>query len=193
MATWGFGEMVSYFQEIGVYDYFLPFLLTFAIIFAVLEKTKLFGEGRERINAIIAFVVGLVLVAQQSIVETINMFLPRVALIFIIILMFLLIVSMIGGKQFEGLSGGVFAIMVIVVIVFVLLALSPNMGWETGFFDYYFSSYELRALGSIAIPLLILLLAAWFMFGKKKEKSEESNFGKGIAKFFEHGFKGNNK
>ena len=191
--AWSFGDMITYFQDIGVYEYFLPFLLVFAIIFAVLEKTKLFGPDKERINAVIAFVIGLVLIAQQSIVETINMFLPRVSLLFVIILMGLLLISMIGGKEFSGLTGGVFVVMVIVVVVFVVLALSPSLGWETGFFDYYFSSYELAALGRIAIPLLIFLVCIWFMFGKSGGDGEDSKFGKGIGKFFtaiEKGSKG---
>jgi hypothetical protein len=42
----------------GVFSYVLPFLLIFAVVFAILEKTKLFGENRAA-SAIIAFSIGL--------------------------------------------------------------------------------------------------------------------------------------
>jgi len=181
---WSFGDLITYFQQIGVYDYFLPFLLVFAIIFATLEKTQLFGADKERINAVIAFVVGLVLIVQQPIVETINMFLPRVSLLFVIILMGLLIISMIGGKTFQGLQGTVFTVMTIVVIIFVLLALTPNFGIGL-------SQYDLQSLAGIAIPLIIFLIMTFLIMGGGKK--EKGGFGEGLGKAFseiEKGFKG---
>lgn len=189
---WSFGDLITYFQQIGVYDYFLPFLLVFAIIFATLEKTQLFGQGKERINAVIAFVVGLVLIVQQPIVETINMFLPRVSLLFVIILMGLLIISMIGGKTFQGLQGTVFTVMTIVIIIFVLLALTPNFGFDTGF-GLGISQYDLQSLAGIAIPLIIFLVMTFLIMGGSGGKKDSKGFGEGLGKAFseiEKGFKG---
>jgi len=58
-------DFIYYLQGVGVYDYVLPFLLVFTIIFAILEKTKLFGteqDGRAKtnINTILALVIGLI-------------------------------------------------------------------------------------------------------------------------------------
>jgi len=44
-------------------NYILPFVLVWTLIFAILEKTNLLGEGRRQINAIIGLVVGLILIA----------------------------------------------------------------------------------------------------------------------------------
>ena len=57
--------VINFFGELGIYDVVLPFLLVFTIVFAILEKTKVFGmeeiDGkkytRKNINAIVAFVV----------------------------------------------------------------------------------------------------------------------------------------
>ena len=38
-----------------------PFLLIFFIVFAILEKTKIFGEEKKQVNAFVAFVIGLIL------------------------------------------------------------------------------------------------------------------------------------
>ncbi len=45
-----------------VTEYVLPFLLMFFLVFAILEKTKAFGEGKKQLNALVSFVIGLVFV-----------------------------------------------------------------------------------------------------------------------------------
>ena len=44
-ATFSFGNAIDYLVDLGVYDFFLPFLLVFAIIFAILEKTKVLASA----------------------------------------------------------------------------------------------------------------------------------------------------
>ena len=41
----------------------LPFLLIFTIVFAVLQKAKILGEGKRQIDAIVALVVGLLFIS----------------------------------------------------------------------------------------------------------------------------------
>ena len=41
----------------------LPFLLVFTLVFAILEKTKILGDGKRQIDAIVALVIGLIFVA----------------------------------------------------------------------------------------------------------------------------------
>lgn len=44
-------------------QFILPFLLTFFIVFGILEKSKIFGDDKQQLNAGIAFVVGLIFVS----------------------------------------------------------------------------------------------------------------------------------
>ena len=65
MAESVFRGVISFFGDIGLYDVVLPFLLVFTIVFAILEKTKVFGveeiEGkkytRKNLNAMASFVI----------------------------------------------------------------------------------------------------------------------------------------
>ena len=41
-----FRETIIFFEELGVYDVILPFLLVFCIVFAILEKSKIFGTEK---------------------------------------------------------------------------------------------------------------------------------------------------
>ena len=38
-----FRGVLEFFQDLGVYDVILPFLLIFTIVFAILEKARVFG------------------------------------------------------------------------------------------------------------------------------------------------------
>lgn len=59
--AYGITEVLNNLNELGVFSYVLPFLIVFAIVFGILQKTKIFGaEDKVRgINAIIAVGVGL--------------------------------------------------------------------------------------------------------------------------------------
>ncbi|MFA5071423.1 MAG: hypothetical protein WC511_03600 [Candidatus Pacearchaeota archaeon] len=43
-------------------DFLLPLLLIFFIVFAILEKTKLFGGDKKQLNALTSFVIALIFV-----------------------------------------------------------------------------------------------------------------------------------
>ena len=53
-------------------NFALPFLLIFFIVFAILEKTKVLGEGKTQLNALTAFVLGLVFVGAVFPKEVVN-------------------------------------------------------------------------------------------------------------------------
>jgi len=40
--------------ELGVYDFLLPWLITSAIIWGLLEKSQIFGEGKAAINSVLS-------------------------------------------------------------------------------------------------------------------------------------------
>ena len=55
----GFREIFYSWENLGVFDFMLPFLLIFALIFGILSKLDLFGDKSKQVNAIVAFSVGL--------------------------------------------------------------------------------------------------------------------------------------
>ena len=123
-VSFNLADSINYLISLGIFDILLPFLLIFSIVFAILEKTKILGSDKKNINAIVAVVVGMLVIVQQGIVQTINLFLPRVSLIIVVILMGLLVISMIAGREFSGLKGGVLGFAIIVIIIAIILALT---------------------------------------------------------------------
>ncbi|HIH25508.1 hypothetical protein J4476_00175 [Candidatus Woesearchaeota archaeon] len=180
--TFSFADTFYYLEQVGVMNYVLPFLLVFAIVFAILEKTAILGENKKNINVVVSFVIGMLLVVQQGIVELINLFLPRVSLILVVMLMTLMLIAMLAGKKFEGIKGPVFSIGIILVIVAIIFALTSPPA-TSGFF---LSEADKAALIRIGIPLLIFFIAVGIVTSGGERPNKESNM-ETLAKAFGRG------
>ena len=110
-------------EDMGVYDVILPFLLVFVLVFAILEKIKIFGEQGRKFNIIIALVIGFLLVRQGGIVEFINTYLPNVSAVIIVFLGFLILLGLFGVKS-SAFKGGLMVIFVIVSLIGGIWALT---------------------------------------------------------------------
>lgn len=51
-------DVLNQWNQMGVFSYVIPFLLIFAVVFAILEKSKILGENKA-VQAIIALAIGL--------------------------------------------------------------------------------------------------------------------------------------
>lgn len=174
--SFNFGDTIKVLQEVGVFDYLLPFLLIFSILFAILEKTKILGSEKTNINIVVSTVVSLLVLVQPGIIQTINLFLPRVSLIIVVILMGLLVISMVSGEHYQGLKGSVFALAVILIIISIIIALVlPETGGS-----FSLAPQDREVLLKIGIPLGVLLIAIVLVTRKPPVKGENS-----IAKVFE--------
>ncbi len=184
LEDFNFGNVIDTLQQVGVFNYVLPFLLVFSIFFAILEKTKILGDGKTNINIVVSAVAALLVLVQQGIVETINLFIPRVSLIMIVILMGLLIIAMVAGKSFSGLKGGVFSIAVVLIIIAVILAVTlPETGGS-----FSLSPQDRAVLLNVFVPIAIFLIAIAIVTSKPSE-GKEGTLSK-IAKELEKGFGG---
>lgn len=167
----------------GIFEFVLPFLLIFTITFAILEKTKILGseEGRARtnINAVIAFILGLLMITQFEIVQTMNNFLPKVSLFLVIAVMFLILVAIFGAKLDEGFSGILLGIATLVSLVVIYWALGPTLGFEVPW--WVEEKWELLLIG------FLFLIAIFTVTSKVHDKGKTTkdifdDFGKTIDK-----------
>ena len=112
--------------------FILPFLLVFFIVFAILEKTKLFGEGKKQLNALISFVIGLIFVSVLFPVLVINNLILFLTVALVSIFVLLLIWGFIFGdaKGFKLPDWMKIGLVVITGIAFIVAII-----WATGFLD----------------------------------------------------------
>lgn len=105
----------------------LPFLLVFVVVFAILQKSKILGDGKAQIDAIVALIVGLILIGVPGPREIIVGIMPWMAVGVAVILVFFILYGFVAGdlsgdntkpwmKITFGILAGLFTLAVVLVI-----------------------------------------------------------------------------
>ncbi len=119
-------------QDFGFFRVVLPLILIFALVFGILEKTKIFGDDKSNINAVIAFVIAFFTISSTPVVEAMNDFLPQTAMLLVVALMALMLFAFVGlnpQDRFDGMGkwAGLAALLLIIIFLGVLDA---SLGWK---------------------------------------------------------------
>ena len=175
-------DIFSQLQDVGLYDFILPFLLVFTIVFAILEKTYIFGkttngESKRNINAIVALILGLVIINQFEIIQSLNNFLPKISFFIIVSLMILILFGLFGANVEKGLGGVLLLLAAIVSLVATYWALGPSLDFRV--------PYWVQDNVAMIIVLLIFFIIIFAVVNSgKKDKTSFSDFQKGIDHMF---------
>ncbi|MEK6809689.1 MAG: hypothetical protein AABY40_03370 [Nanoarchaeota archaeon] len=172
-----FRGMIGFLNKLGVYDVILPFLLVFTIIFAILEKTKIFGVEKDgvtkkNINAMVAFVIAFLVIASTKLVGIINEVMANVVLLVILGVCFLLLVGVFftGEKEFSLKEMPIYlqiftGIMFLGIIVIFLNAL----GWLESIF-YLFENINADWAATLIFIIIIIGFIIWITHPTQKKK-----------------------
>lgn len=116
------------FQSAIFTEFLYPFLLIFFITFAVLEKTKVLGDGKKQLNALISFIIGLVFISAvvpKLVIGDLILFLSvGVVIIFVIMLLW----GFVGGKMELGKAGPFIGIAIAIIVILVALGSAGFLG-----------------------------------------------------------------
>lgn len=182
-----FREILVFFDKIGVYDVILPFLLIFTIVFAILEKTKVFGMEevggkkltRKNINSMVAFVIAFFVIASSKLVEIVTTVSSWMVILLMLSVLFLILVGSF-WKEGEGvfLEKGwrnLFMIIMFVGIVVIFLeAIKTPDGkpWLEYIINYVVENFSSTAVASI-ILVLVIIGFMWFIVREPKARAAE--------------------
>ncbi|MBI4451912.1 hypothetical protein HY637_00650 [Candidatus Woesearchaeota archaeon] len=187
--TTQFREVITFFDQIGLYDVVLPFLLVFTIVFAIFEKTKVLGtekqEGHEtskkNLNAMAAFAISFLVIAAKELVEIINQTVAQTVIVLFFSILFLMLV---GSFHKEGesiyLKGGwkiAFEAIVFIAIVGIFLnsIKSPDgKTWLQRLTDYAGSGSDML-VGSILLLGIVVLSIVYAIKEPSKPSSSEGH------------------
>lgn len=147
--------MANFLQYPIFKDVILPFVLVFTLLFAILEKSKLLGEGKNQINAIISFVIAALFIAGFSAqVEWIKQFSAFLAVALMILFVFLLIYGFVySGK--DGFSLGEGYKTLIAGIAFVAVVGASLV--ITGYWEKVYSFFTVSNVGANVILGIIII------------------------------------
>ncbi|MFH1770994.1 MAG: hypothetical protein ABH828_05580 [archaeon] len=172
---------LSFLNELGIYDVVLPFLLSFTIVFAILEKTKIFGvedvDGkkitRKNLNAMTAFVMGFFVVASTKLVALINTIASQAFLLLLLVVLFLMLAGVLVKEgEFELKAGWKNTFMVIAFIVILLIFLE-GIGWLNEIWAFLVNNWNKDAISAIILLVLIGIFIAWLTHSKDENKNKK--------------------
>lgn len=151
-------------------QFVLPFLLIFFIIFAILEKTKLFGEDKKRLNALISFVIGLIFISIAFPALVIQNLILFLTIAIIIVFIVLLLWGFVFGNVKEGFKPEKW----IKIVLGVLIGIAVIMGvlWATGlyanFSDFFMGKEWSNIFFTNFVFLIVIAIALAIVLSSKK-------------------------
>jgi hypothetical protein len=140
----------------------LPFLLVFTIVFAVLQKSKILGEDKKQIDAIIALVIGLLVISFAQATGIILQLIPFMAVSLIVFLVFLILVGSFRKSGEDVIPKGFASFLMYLVLIGVTIAVVYITGFWQWIIDAYYST-DTSILGNIVFVVIIIAVVAFVL------------------------------
>lgn len=150
------GTFLIELDQLGVFYYALPFLLVFALVFAVLQKIKITGREDRGINAVIALAVGLLSLVGNRVPDFFQVLLPNVGVGLGVILLCLIMVGLFVNPQehtfavwtFFGIGG--------ITAIIILLSSFNDYWWWRG--DFWNRNMTAIIAGIVILVFVIVVI-----------------------------------
>lgn len=169
-------DFVSQLENFGVFEYILPFLLVFAVLFGIMEKVKIFGD-KTNLNVIISFIISLIIVINTEVVTIMNLYLSKMALFIIVVMVLLLAFGIFSSGKPQSWAVGLF---VIASLIAVIWALGPS--WGISWPNWAKVSDQAKFIIGIAIAFVVVIgLIGWG--SGKKGGNPIAGFAHGLEEF----------
>lgn len=159
------------FLQNDIFTKFLfPFLLVFFIVFAILERTKLFGEGKKQLNALTAFVIGLIFVTAVYPVLVVNNLILFLTVALVALFVVLLIWGFIfGDEKGFALNKTLKWILAILAGVAFLAAIFWATGWYQNVADFFSNNSTNQTIITDVTFVLVIAIALALVIRKEKK------------------------
>lgn len=138
------GNTLAQWQQAGLFDYVLPFIIIFALVFGLLTRMKMFGESSTAVNAIIALAIGLISLQSNYVSSFFSEVFPR----FGVGLGILLVALILLGMFVESKSIRIFLVLGIVVAIIVFSTTFNALSWGNYDVSTFFAEFG---------PLIVLI------------------------------------
>lgn len=124
-----FEIMISNLKGLGIFDYFFPFVFFLAVIYGILENTKVFGEQKS-IHAVIAIISSMLIIYTgkeiflTGVFETLSLFVVGIFVVILIASMMGMDIKSVFAVTAEG-KGKTYIVIAIVSGVVIMAGQNP--------------------------------------------------------------------
>ncbi len=153
------GVILQQWAELDIFYYALPFLLIFAVVFAILQKVKIMGgtvEENKGVSAIIALSVGLLSLQFDYVPVFFSIIFPKLGIGLSILLVAIILIGLfVDYTRFQGAAYIFLAIGGVVGGVILLSSLSDYSWWGGSFWQENISAI---VAGAIIIAFVFIVV-----------------------------------
>jgi hypothetical protein len=160
LATYNLTDILNVWQQAGIFAYLIPFLIVFAVVYGILNKTKLLGENRG-VQATISLGVGLMSLVNDYVPHFFSSLFPYAGMAIAVLLVALILMGLISDQDF---AWRIWFVIGIIGFVAVILASFNDMQWWMG--GGLGESWPAILAGIIILTLMYFII--WG--GEKKSK-----------------------
>ncbi len=187
-----FDTIIGAAQQGGVLAFYLPFLIAFALIYGLLNRTQIFGDSKDRkanaINAVIAFGIAFYVISFTGVGVTVanffGTFFTQSTMLLVTVLVVTLVVSLLGGiwptKPLKDKEGNIIGFekasigkLIFVIVALALIVVFFNSGGGAiigvGGTSPAIGTLSAQDILIIAFIIITVLLIYWVTKGEKKE------------------------
>ena len=162
-------EVLNQWAEAGVFAYLLPFLFIFAVVFGILNKTKVLGEAKG-VQATIALALGLLSLQFDYVSNFFSIFLPYAGIGIEVLLIGVILMGLMYDEDSDNnwVKTVFFGLGFIIFIVIITTAISDS--------SFVGGSRFSDSWPAILAGIILLLLIAFVVWGGgKKETNKNKN------------------
>ncbi len=148
-------QLFYQWEAIGVFQWVLPFLLIFAVVFGVLSATHILG-GNKGVHVVIALAIGLLALRLGFVQAFFTELFPRFAIGLAVLLIVVIFVGLFMPKEhMQGWYIGL-AVLGVIIGVGVIIATFDTFAW---FDSFFWQEYWGVIIGGVILLLLIVFMA----------------------------------
>jgi len=184
----GFEDLLLAGKQVGIFDFYLPFVLSFAIVYGILRKAKIFGEDKvgRTVDLIISVILSLFVIGYTPVGVTIamffgTMFTGTVTLIVTLLgtIMVLYVLGKVVGIDIPGKKSDKWAVTLIAITLLLAAGIFASSGGLSFFGGVGMPniSFPLPALPSVTVTVedmvifgafVLFLAGVWYMAAEEK-------------------------
>ena len=181
MAETAFGGAIELLEDLGVFEIVLPFFLVFTLVFAYLEKTKIFGTEtykspdsgdtydlpRKNLNAMVALTIAFLTVASAQLVNVISSIASNAVLVLMLGFSFTLVAGAFHKEEDDGfyLEGTWAQIFMVISFVGIAVVFLEALDWLQIIIDAVLSVQDSDIAASFALFAVLIGFIAYIVYG----------------------------
>ncbi|HRZ85862.1 MAG TPA: hypothetical protein P5277_03715 [Candidatus Paceibacterota bacterium] len=166
------GVILQQWADMDIFYYVIPFLLIFALVFAILQKVKIMGgdeEDNRRISAVIAISVALLSLQFDQVSIFFAILFPKLGVGLAVLLTVIIILGVfIDYRKSQG-AYYIFLIIGGVVGAVILLSTLSDYSWYTG-------SFFQDNMSAIVAGIILIIFVGAVITSGKKDRGQPSLF-----------------